>query len=254
MNQDDIIISRIQDKMRQAEEGYYVTSTGFLDLHSQSLAKKAVRGASVNAFFYGGYEDAERRMLICAPKDLAPTLEDALMMDEFVKVVHIDVKEGGRKLTHRDFLGSVLGLGLDRSVVGDILVHENGADMIIRPDIADFILAEYTSVGRSYAMLSLGEIDELVVPEKRVQLIRDTIPSMRLDNVVSTAFKVSRSDAVRAIKSGLVYVDHAETDKIDKKIEEGSVVILRGRGKAYFKAIGGESKKGRIWVEFERYI
>lgn len=254
MNQDEIIISRIQDKLRQAEEGYYVTSTGFLDLHSQSLAKKAIRGASVNAFFYGGYEDAERCMLICAPGDLAPTLEDALMMDDFLRVVHIEVKEGGRKLTHRDFLGSVLGLGLDRSVVGDILVRENGADMIIKPEIADFILAEYTSVGRSYAMLSLGDISELKVPERRVQLVRDTIPSMRLDNVVSTAFKVSRSDAVRAIKSGLVFVDHVETDKIDKKIDEGSVVILRGKGKAYFKAIGGESKKGRIWVEFERYI
>lgn len=254
MNNDDIIVSRIQDKIRQADEGYYITTTGFLDLHSQSLAKKAIRNSSVNAFFYGGYEDAERRMLIFAPKEMAETLDDALMMDDFIKVIHIEVKEGGRKLTHRDYLGSVLGLGLDRSVVGDILVRENGADMLVKPEIEDFLLAEYTSVGRTFAMLSVGEIGELIVPEKRVQLVRDTVPSMRLDNVVSTAFKVSRSEAVRAIKSGLVFVDHVETDKIDKKIEEGSVVILRGKGKAFFKAIGGESKKGRFWVEFERYI
>ena len=139
-------------------------------------------------------------------------------------------------------------------MIGDILVDEKGADMIVRPDISTFLEQEYRSVGRTDAKTEVRPIGELAVPERRVQVIRDTLPSLRLDNVVSTAFKVSRSDAVKGIRSGIVSVDHMECTKIDQRIDEGAVIVLRGKGKAVLQEIGGESKKGRIWVEILRYV
>ena len=227
MDDSKLLKSRIADRIRQAEEGFYITNTDFLDLHQQALAREECRGHSdLRFWFYGGYEDAERRILIIAPKDYGETLEDVLGMEEFLQVIHVETGGSDRKLSHRDYLGSVLGLGIERRMIGDILVDEKGADMIVRPDISTFLKQEYRSVGRS----------------------------LRLDNVVSTAFKVSRSDAVKGIRSGIVSVDHMECTKIDQRIDEGAVIVLRGKGKAVLQEIGGESKKGRIWVEILRYV
>ncbi|MBQ6622824.1 MAG: RNA-binding protein [Mogibacterium sp.] len=255
MEQDAVFRSRIEDKIEQCLGGWYITTTGFLDLHEQSLTRGiAGRVPDLKLYLYGGYDEAERRMAIFAPANLAPAPEDALAMTDPLRAVRIKTVSGGRPLTHRDYLGSVLGLGLERSVIGDILVAADGADMIVKPEILQFLLQEYRAVGRT-EIIGAEEIglDQLRIPEKRVETVRDTIPSLRLDNVISAVFRISRAEAVRAIRSGLVYIDHVETDKIDRKVAEGNVLILRGKGKAVLTEVGGESRKGRIWVTGERY-
>lgn len=251
MDNDKIITARIEDKLEQCERGSYITATGFLNMHEQSLAMRIVRGRSdVKSFFYGGYDDAERRIIMFVPDGYADTLE----MISPLSVLHIKVAPGGRKLTHRDYLGSVLSLGLDRSVIGDILVNDNGADMIVNSEIVDFLLAEFHSAGHTNLQITASDIGELEVPEQRVKAVRDTLSSPRLDNVVSAAFHVSRSEAVRAIKGGIVFVNHEEVTKIDKRVDEGDTIVLRGKGKAILSELSGLSKKGRIWAEFKVFI
>jgi RNA-binding protein YlmH len=148
----------------------------------------------------------------------------------------------------------MLGLGIDRSVTGDILVREDGADIIIVPEIAEFLMSEYIQVGRTVIRTEKVPAEELIIPEVKVQMIHDTVPSVRLDNVVSSAFKISRSKAAEAIRGGIVSVDHIECLKPDAKLEEGQTLVLRGKGKAILKELGGESKKGRIWISIARYI
>lgn len=255
MDETKLLQSRIENRIRQAQDGFYITNTDFLDLHQQSIARNTIRGAAgLRCYFYGGYEDAERRILIIAPETYGESLSDVLGMEDFLQVVHVEVSSCDRKLSHRDYLGSVLGLGIERRMVGDILVQDRSADLIVRSEMAPFLLREYTSVGRSMIRTEVRTIEELQIPERRVQEIKDTIPSLRLDNVISTAFKVSRSDAASAIRSGIVSVDHQECTKVDQRIPEGAVLNLRGKGKAILQEIGGESKKGRIWVKVVRYI
>ena len=255
MDPNQLLESKIRDRIRQSREGFYITTTGFLNLHEQSSALPLMREAKdLLTFFYGGYEDAERRMLIIAPKELAETPEDALAMGDYIRVIEVDAVKGGRPLTHRDYLGSMLGLGIDRSVTGDILVGENGADILAKPEIADFLLQEYHMVGHTDVRLREKSLDELALPEKKFQIVRDTLASLRLDNVLSSAFRISRNEAAKAIRTGLVFVDHAEMTKNDYRVDEGAVLILRGKGKARLREVGGESRKGRIWVEFERYV
>ena len=253
MEKDDLIVSRIEDCARRCSNGCYTVATKILDAHEQAVAGAVLkRSEGICPVFYGGYADAERRLLVCIPRDMAIT--DAEATEGLLQVLHIETLSGGRKLGHRDYLGSVLSLGLDRSVVGDILVRDDGADMIILPEIANFLMNEYLQVAHTEIKTSVKNIDELIIPEARTQTIKDTVPSARLDSIISTAFKISRSNASEAIRKGLVSVNHLENLKVDAKVEEGSTLVLRGKGKAVLSEIGGESKKGRMWIKIERYI
>lgn len=253
MTHDELIISKIEDRIRQCHDGYYVTSTGLLDSHEQALARSVMmHAADVRTFLWGGYEGAERRMLVCVPAEIPMTNEEA--SEGLLAVLRVSRPAISRDLSHRDYLGSMLGLGIDRSVTGDILVRDDGADIIIVPEIADFLLEELVQVGRTHVSRELQPLSDLIVPELKTQTIRDTVPSTRLDSIISSAFKLSRSRASEAIRAGIVSVDHIECLKPDARVEEGAILVLRGKGKAVLKEIGGESKKGRIWIVIEKYI
>ena len=253
MTHDELIVSKIEDKIRQCRDGYYVTATGLLDSHEQALAKQVMmHSADVRTFLWGGYEGAERRMLVCVPAESPMTDEEAY--EGLLEVLRVKKPAISRELTHRDYLGSMLGLGIDRSVTGDILVRDDGADIIIVPEIADFLLEEYIQVGRTHVSREVHPLSELIMPEVRTQIIKDTVPSARLDSIIASAFKLSRSKAAEAIRGGIVSVDHIECLKPDARVEEGAILVLRGKGKALLKEIGGESKKGRTWVIIEKYI
>ena len=253
MTKDDLTIAKIEDKITQSRDGWYVTSTGFLDSHEQALAKKAsMHAAGVRTLMYGGYEDAERRMLVCIPADLPISDEEAT--DGLVVVLRVTKPALSRALSHRDYLGSILGLGIERRLTGDILVRDDGADIFIVPEIADFLVREYHQAGRTVVKTGIVSAADVIVPEARCEIIKDTVSSVRLDSVISSAFRISRNTAAEAIRSGLVSVDHAEQLKVDAKVEEGSSLVLKGKGKAILEEIGKESKKNRTWIRIKRFI
>ena len=256
MESDKALIGRIEDKAAQAEKGYYAVSTGFLDLHEQSVAQAWSRNhaaGEVRLFLYGGYPDADRRILIAAPKDLAGTLDEVLELDIWIAAIRVRKQPGARALTHRDYLGSVLALGLERSVIGDILVREDGADILIKPEMADFLLMEYGKAGRETLTAEKISLEDLIVPEQRTEELKFSVSSVRLDNLIAAAFGLSRSRAAEAVTRGLVSVDHIEITKTDKRIEEGSAIVLRGKGKVVFLGESGSTKKGKTVVKMIRY-
>lgn len=253
MTEDELIIAKTEDKVTQAADGYYLTNTGIMDTHEQAVARSVInRAPGVRCFLYGGYDDAERRMLVCVPKDYPVSDEEAV--DGLLKVLRVRKPAISRQLTHRDYLGSILGLGIERRLVGDILVRDDGADIIIVPEIADFLVKEYHQAGRTEVKTSVAELSDLIVPEGRTEIIKDTVSSLRLDSVISSAFRLSRGKAAEAIKGGIVSVDHIECLKPDARVEEGSVLVLKGKGKAVLQEVGEESRKGRLRIKIVKYI
>ena len=253
MDRDELTIAKIEDKISQCRDGWYVTATGFLDSHEQALAGRAImRAAGVRTLMYGGYDDAERRMLVCVPAYLPVSDEEAT--EGLIEVLRVSKPAMSRALSHRDYLGSILGLGIERRLTGDILVREDGADIFIVPEIADFLLREYRQAGRTEVRTNTVPVTDAIIPEVRCQIIKDTVSSVRLDSVVASAFRLSRSNAAEAIRSGLVSVDHAECLRTDAKVEEGSVLVLKGKGKAVLDEIGSGSKKNRTWITIRRFI
>ncbi len=201
----------------------------------------------VRTLFYGGYEDAERVILINLP-DYA-----RLADNNPLTVIRACKAEGGRELTHRDYLGSLVGLGIKRELLGDILVREDGADIIVLSDIAEFILSNYCKAGRTALSLSQHHISELIVPKVKRTRITDTVASLRLDSVTASAFGLARGKAAEAIGGGIVFVNHLEVTKPDFQVKEGDKITLRGKGKACLTEIGGRSRKDRVYITIERY-
>lgn len=201
----------------------------------------------VRTSFYGGYEDAERVILINMPDYFD------LERDNPLCIIRAEKTAGSRELTHRDYLGSLLGLGLKRDMIGDIIVRSDGADIIVMEDIADFILMNYYKAGRTSLSVSRLPISELIQNERKVTLVTDTVASLRLDSVIASAFGLSRGKAAEAISRGIVFVNNMEITKTDFQISEGDKLTLRGKGKAVLAEVGGRSRKDRQYITIERY-
>ena len=156
--------------------------------------------------------------------------------------------------THRDFLGSLMGLGLTREKVGDILVSERWADVLVGSSVAEHLLREWRQAGR--VPLKVEEIrpEEIRPPAEQVKLLRDTVASLRLDSVISAGFSVNRNAAAELIRSGKVEVNWMACDKPDAAVGQGDVLTVRGLGKCCLEEVGGQSRKGRTAVTMKRYL
>lgn len=251
--EDQLLLASIEDKMLQCEAQYIPVHSGFLDSHQVAVVNAYFRTVPGRHLLYGGYDEAERRLALFLPDYLEA--EDYINSeDNPLTVLSIKTPKGSKKLTHRDYLGSVLALGLKRDVIGDIIVLEDGADMIIMKDMEDFLLANYGAAGHTSLTLSVKPISQLSFADVNVEHASDTVASLRLDNVVASAFKLSRGRAQEAISAGLVFVNSIEQTKPDSLVEEGDKMVLRGRGKVILKEVGGRSRKDRICINYDRYL
>jgi len=266
MNADELLIARLEDKIRQASDHYMLTAGDFLDLHQRKIASDYCKSRKlpVRYLFYGGYEDAERCRPVFLPDYIElPAGTDGWQVPEevsdLVRVVRVNAPKGGRILTHRDYLGSLLALGIDREVTGDILVRQpdaktgGGADIIVEASVAEFIGTHYDKAGRTNLTAEILPIGRLETGAQTIVQKRDTVASLRLDNIVSSAFALSRAKAAEAIRRGIVSVNSMECLKVDQEIGEGDRIVLRGKGKTVLAEAGGRSRKDRIIVTFDIY-
>ncbi|MDO5441651.1 MAG: YlmH/Sll1252 family protein [Bacillota bacterium] len=243
--EETLLINQIDDKRMQCEDQYCLTHTAFLDVHQCAIAENEFKYSK--HILYGGYDDAERRVMVFLP-DYLDDIDDSPL-----EILRVSVPKGSKALTHRDYLGSILSLGIDRNVTGDIIVRSNGADIIILKTMEEFLLSHYDQAGHVHLKTEIKPIEELDLGEIHTSIKHDTIASARLDNIVGSAFNLSRTKAQDAITAGLVFVDNIQCTKPDKEIEENTKVVLRGKGKIILKNIGQKTKKDRLPVELEIY-
>ncbi|NMA09379.1 MAG: hypothetical protein GX929_09735 [Clostridiales bacterium] len=156
--------------------------------------------------------------------------------------------------SHRDYLGSLLGLGLKRETIGDLWVREDGCDLCVTRIAADFLIQTLERVGRHPVTCTEIAPVEVIRPEAAYKEIRDTVATLRLDSVVSSGFSIARGKAADAVKAGRVAVNGTECDKPDRLLAEGDTVSVRGLGKCVLRSVGGLSKKGRVTVILRRFI
>lgn len=246
--EDQFLLSHIEDHFRRCEDRNVPTYTGFLDLRQQSLVFDYCRSIGAQPHFLGGYEDAERR--VCA------FLPDYLDESSFEGIACVRVQTAAalpKPLMHRDYLGALMAMGIKRETIGDILVREDGADILVLSDMRDFLLTHFEKAGRARFTAQPIGLCELIVPPVKTTTERDTVPSLRLDCVLSSAFRLSRGNAGAYIDAGRVFVNGMQILKRDAKVSEGDKLVIRGKGKAVLTSVGGLSKKDRIFIELEIY-
>ena len=248
--EDKLLLAKVWDKVNTGIRKNILAASPFLTPREQEMCRYLF-GSEPGLTFFGGYAGAERRMLIYLPEYLD---ESALCdADAPLVCIHAEFYEGDA-LTHRDLLGALMGAGIARETVGDLLIDGSACDFLVSRTIAPYILQNLTSAGRTKLRLAQIPLSQLHIPQLQVKEIRDTLASLRLDSVVSSGFRISRGLAAQYISAGKVAIDGLPCEKPDKIIAEGAKISLRGSGKILLAAIGGKSKKDRICVTIHRYI
>jgi RNA-binding protein YlmH len=260
MNTDDkLLISKIEDKARQCSENSMITNSDFLDMHQKSVvASMRLPYPDVRMVFYGGFDGAERTVAVFLPDYIEDELSDhfsAVPEDDPLTVIELTKDKFSPALSHRDYLGALMGLGIRREMTGDIIVSENGCRMAVLSKMAPFILDNLGKAGRGTLKGRILETSEAREGTKATGIPESfTVSSMRLDSVVKNAFSVSRGDAAEAIEGGVVFVNDIECTKPDRKIVSGDKIVFRRKGRIIVGDCSGVSKKGRVIVNIIKFI
>ena len=250
--EDRMLEAVLSDKLQASGNKDILTHTGFLDSRQCALAVQYCRHLGASPLLWGGFDDAERRIAVFLPDYLD---EDYAKGDEGpLALLDVTVPKGSPRLSHRDYLGSLMALGIERDVTGDIIVREDGCHIIVLKDMAEYIASEYSKAGRASLTCSVRPLSSLKPSEVRTEDIRDSVASVRLDAVCASAFRLSRGKAQEAIRQGLVSVNGLQCLKPDYQPDEGERITMRGKGKAVLFSVGGTSRKGRFYIEIKRYI
>lgn len=258
MTEDEVLLSHASDLKTQCEDTSVVQSTAFLDPRQRTLLLPLEKKQSefVKTFYYGGYEEAERLCAVFVPRfyEEKDAFEFFSSYPEFdpVSLLRLE-KDRFTNLTHRDYLGALMGLGLRRETLGDIILDEKGCFLFCLSGVKKFILENLRSAGRASVIVKEAEKSAFVQKEERTQDVFFSVASLRLDAVCGSAFSLSRGKAQQCIESGLVFVDGVQTVKGDKKLSGGEKIVLRGKGKVVLLEVKGESKKGRIHVTVRKF-
>lgn len=249
-NEDRMLLAKLWDKIHGGIRKNIPAETCFLSPRELEMAKYLF-GDIPGLYAFGGYEDAERKMLVYLPEYLEP---DFLYEEESPVVCLRAHFFQGDHLSHRDFLGSLMGSGIDRSTVGDICVDNGSCDFFVTTDIAPYILQSFVSAGRSKVRMEQIPLSQAHIPEPEVKEIRDTLASLRLDSVISSGFRIGRSLACQYVNTGKAAINGLPCEKPDKTISEGDKISVRGLGKIKLERLNGQTKKDRISVTIHRYV
>ena len=248
-----ILLARLLDRKEWAESRSVPAHTGFLSPAEQAAAAALLKACGpVRAYFFGGFDGAERQICAFLPDWLEPKDWKA---GENCPVCALRAEASGPEaLNHRDFLGSLMGLGITREKIGDILLEGNTAVVLTLREQMPILLSQWEKVGRHPVKLTEISLKTLEAKEPQTKLVRDTVASLRLDAVLAAGFSLSRTRAAELITGGQVSVNHLPCDKTDRTVEAGDVFSCRGLGKCVLTRAEGKSRKGRIILELERYL
>lgn len=246
--EDRVFFARIYDRLTGAEQKNIPGTTCFLSPRERVLTERMLPHMDVR--FFGGSSDAERTVACWLPA----YLEEAWLTGEdspiaAVRATYFEKDE----LTHRDFLGSLMGSGIKRETVGDIYVGKGTCDFLVTREILPYILDNLVSAGRTKLHLEQISLEELNLPQVTVKEYRDTVSSLRLDAIVGSGFRMARGKASALIETGRVSLNDLPCLKPDKLLAEGDKVSARGFGKLVLRQVGGKTKKDRISILLEQY-
>jgi len=245
-----MLLAKLWDKIQGGMRRSIMANTCFLSPREQEMARYLF-GDAEGLHFFGGYPDAERKMLVYLPEYLE---ESALMeADSPVVCLHASFYEGDSP-NHRDFLGALMGIGIGRETVGDICVGKAHCDFFVTAEIAPYLQQNFLSAGRAKLRLSAIPLSQAAIPEPEVKQVKDTLASLRLDSVISSGFRIGRSLASQYVAAGKAAIDGLPCEKPDKAVTQGAKISVRGLGKIKLTAVNGQTKKGRISVVIDRYV
>ena len=238
-------IKKVEDLYKRSLNKNIVTCTGFLTpAEKQTIITKL---NYTNAVFLGGVKSAERVRVFFLPDYM-----EEIDIKDYVTAFCANFSF--KKLSHRDFLGALLSLGIERRCRGDIYVFEKEAYFLVTNDIASYVKNNFDKVSNVGVKLKEVSLDEVVTIDPVFKEIVFSVSGLRLDSVVSGSINESREKSNLLVKSGVVLLNYLVCEIPSKEVREGDIFSIKGYGKYVLKEIGGESRRGKIFVKVNKYI
>ena len=254
--EDKILLAQILDKIEFSKQREKLENTDFLDMYQVALVKNFLKKIEFqNYVLYGGFENSERKILIMYPEKYNMNMVEK-NYSKIIKVIRIILGEEEKgQYTHRNYLGGIVKLGMKREKVGDILVSNDGADVLVKEETAEVLKQELGTLTRfENSKIELVELKDLREQEIKVEELSIIVPSLRLDNFVSDLAKTSRSKAVQIIDSERVFINGQNETKASKQVKLGDVITIRGKGRFVVKELSGTTRSGRSVVKVDKYV
>lgn len=249
--EDKTLLAAVLDKYDAAASRGVPSCTKFLSPELQVRVGAMLDYMKAEYTIFGGGEGYER----CVACFLPEWADESWLTGADSPLAAVRARfKSDRELTHRDILGSLMGLGLQREAVGDIYLQEDCCVFVVLREVAAFVVQNMTSAGRVSLRPELIPLSELPAREVKFETRRDSVMSMRLDGVVAAAFNLSRNSADELIKAGRVSLDHLECLKGDKTVHSGSIISVRGMGKVQIEETGTTSRRGRMGIEVKKFV
>lgn len=235
-----MLLIRVCDKLERGYEREIPVSTSFLTPREQALVKQLLPHAE----FWGGTEGADRKVAYYIPEYMR---REDFFADGAIACIRGSFYEAD-SLTHRDVLGALMGAGIRRDAIGDIMIGEKDCAFFLLGELTNYLLDNLTSAGRQHLQLEQVDPNTVEKPPQEMKELRVTVSSMRLDSVLSAAFHLSRGKTAEAIQRGLVNLNSLTCIKPDKQVNCLDELSLRGKGKLRILELHGQTKKDRMAI------
>lgn len=248
--EEQLVKKRILELARAADIKGIDTYTDFLNINEISIFHSIKQELPyLNYVLYGGYESAERKVICFCGDDSVKAFSGYITC---IRVLPLN-KKFSDDLTHRDFLGAIMNLGIERSKIGDILVKEKEGFVFCETTISSFIIDNLTKVKHTNIRCEAVE-NEIQDIEPQYEEIKGTVASSRLDAIIALAFHTSRTSILNLISGGKVFVDGRIVESNSYVLKENETISVRGYGKFIFTGLQNQNKKGRYYVTILKYI
>ena len=246
-----MIRRRFQDMARRAYNRNIVVCSDFLDLNElHSLQYLNMDDLGVRLRLSGGYEEAERQIAAFLP-DAFVRFEEKDFPVRCIAIRPVN-ERFSEDLNHRDYLGALMHLGIERSCLGDILVDGHTAYVFCLEKMADLICREITRIRHTTVIACVEELT--AVPRPKMKEVSGTVSSVRLDSVMAVAFGLSRSKAIPYIEGGQVYVNARQVVSNGYSLHPNDLISVRGLGKFRYMDVRNQSKKGKYWIDIQKFV
>lgn len=243
-------ISKIISKAQKSLKNYMICGTDFCTPNEITMALPIIKQINDLSYkIYGAYEGAERQVIIFYPDIFTLEKED-------YPINTIVVKGDFHKnnLSHRDFLGAILSLGLKREKIGDIIIEENKAYVVGHKEINEYIMLNLRSVKKVLVTTDIMCSDVCISKNQSFKLIQTTVASLRLDTIVAKGFFISRNIATKMIKSEKVKLNYKIQTNVNSVVKCNDIISVRGKGRMEISQVGGKTKKDRYKIEIKRMV
>lgn len=251
MEESELTRKRLSELLKKSEDAPYFIFTDFLGLMEQAIfheIKKDFRGAKYTLF--GGAEGTERVMIRFGDTEELGYEEPFPIVTLKAEPVSMKFAE---RLTHRDFLGSTLALGIERSVLGDIIIRDNIGYIFVKEDMAQYIVDSLTRIRRTDVKLSIVDAipeGELYKTERRkLQAVGE-----RVDALIAKLFSISRDDSLSLFKKGLVFAEGRQILSPSYIPKENELISVRGHGRFIYRGYEGLTRKGKLNIIVDLYV